>query len=187
MSVVSRKSLSKKLRFEIFKRDAFTCVYCGRFAPNVQLHVDHILAVAEGGGDEPTNLATSCQECNGGKGPRNLKSAVGVLTAPPRPNSEEMIDQLRAYSAYLTEREDFFDEQVFAIGKAAGVTRQDDDGKMPQDKYQSIRVFIQRVPIDKLMDIAYQVGARDDLSPFNRWKYFCGAAWAIAHGGTKNA
>lgn len=32
-----RKSISKKLRFEVFKRDGFTCQYCGRMAPDVVL------------------------------------------------------------------------------------------------------------------------------------------------------
>ena len=32
---VKRRAVSKKLRFEIFKRDSFTCQYCGRKAPDV--------------------------------------------------------------------------------------------------------------------------------------------------------
>ena len=36
-----RKSISKKARFEVFKRDSFTCQYCGRTAPDVVLHLDH--------------------------------------------------------------------------------------------------------------------------------------------------
>jgi hypothetical protein len=61
-------SLSPKLRFEVFKRDGFTCQYCGRKTPQVVLEVDHIIPRAEGGGDEMTNLVTSCYECNRGKG-----------------------------------------------------------------------------------------------------------------------
>ena len=38
-----RKTLSKKIRFEVFKRDKFTCQYCGRMSPDVILEVDHIL------------------------------------------------------------------------------------------------------------------------------------------------
>lgn len=30
--MAKRKSLSKKIRFEVFKRDSFTCQYCGRKA-----------------------------------------------------------------------------------------------------------------------------------------------------------
>ena len=44
-----RKPISKKLRFEIFKRDKFTCQYCGKMAPDVVLEVDHIKPVCKGG------------------------------------------------------------------------------------------------------------------------------------------
>ena len=63
-----RKSISKKTRFEVFKRDHFTCQYCGSIAPNVVLEVDHIHPVAEGGKNIMSNLITSCFECNRGKG-----------------------------------------------------------------------------------------------------------------------
>lgn len=57
-----------KTRFEIFKRDNFSCSYCGRSAKDgVQLHVDHIKPVAGGGDDTPDNLTTACLECNLGK------------------------------------------------------------------------------------------------------------------------
>ena len=62
-----RKSISKKLRFEVFKRDSFTCQYCGKSAPEVILEVDHIKPVSKGGTDEMLNLITSCRDCNRGK------------------------------------------------------------------------------------------------------------------------
>ena len=34
MEKVKRKNIPKKLRFEVFKRDSFTCQYCGRKAPD---------------------------------------------------------------------------------------------------------------------------------------------------------
>lgn len=67
-----RKAISNKLRFEVFKRDSFTCQYCGRKAPDVVLEVDHIKPVAEGGKNNILNLVTSCFECNRGKGKKLL-------------------------------------------------------------------------------------------------------------------
>ena len=64
----NRKTIPKKIRFEVFKRDGFTCQYCGRMAPDVILEVDHIQPVAEGGDNDMINLVTSCMECNRGKG-----------------------------------------------------------------------------------------------------------------------
>lgn len=67
-----RKSLSKKTRFEVFKRDKFTCNYCGQKAPDIVLHVDHIEPVSRGGGNDLLNLITSCFDCNSGKSDRKL-------------------------------------------------------------------------------------------------------------------
>jgi len=70
--MTQRKPLTKKTRFEVFKRDSFTCQYCGKAAPDVVLHVDHIKPVVEGGNNGVINLITSCRDCNLGKGPREL-------------------------------------------------------------------------------------------------------------------
>ncbi|MEZ9451507.1 HNH endonuclease [Vibrio splendidus] len=67
-----RKSLSKKIRFEVFKRDKFTCQYCGKTAPNVVLEVDHIEPVSKGGTNDILNLIASCFDCNRGKTDRAL-------------------------------------------------------------------------------------------------------------------
>ncbi|WP_333887584.1 HNH endonuclease [Sphingobacterium siyangense] len=67
-----RMGLSKKIRFEVFKRDRFTCQYCGAKAPETVLNVDHIEPVAKGGGDEILNLITSCFDCNNGKRDKRL-------------------------------------------------------------------------------------------------------------------
>lgn len=65
--MAERKAISKKTRFEIFKRDSFKCQYCGKSAPDVILHVDHIKPVADGGTNHMTNLITACFDCNMGK------------------------------------------------------------------------------------------------------------------------
>jgi 5-methylcytosine-specific restriction endonuclease McrA len=54
-------AISKKIRFEVFKRDSFICQYCGRSAPNVTLEVDHIEPISKGGTDDilNTNIAIS--------------------------------------------------------------------------------------------------------------------------------
>jgi hypothetical protein len=67
-----RKSITKKTRFEIFKRDSFTCQYCGSKAPDVVLEVDHLNPVKHGGENDLLNLITSCFVCNRGKSARKL-------------------------------------------------------------------------------------------------------------------
>jgi hypothetical protein len=72
VSAGKRQSLSKKTRFEVLKRDKFTCQYCGAQAPAVLLQVDHIQAVANGGTNDILNLISSCEPCNNGKGARAI-------------------------------------------------------------------------------------------------------------------
>ncbi len=73
-----RKSLSPKIRFEVFKRDKFTCQYCGESAPSVVLQCDHIHPVADGGANDILNLVTACAACNSGKGARLLSDDVEI-------------------------------------------------------------------------------------------------------------
>ncbi|MCZ7413118.1 HNH endonuclease [Streptomyces sp. WMMC897] len=60
-------AVSKRLRYEILRRDNHACRYCGATAPSVPLRVDHVVPVALGGEDHPNNLVTSCEPCNNGK------------------------------------------------------------------------------------------------------------------------
>lgn len=76
-----RKPISKKLRFEVFKRDKFTCQYCGAQAPEVVLEVDHIVPISQGGTNDIMNLVTSCFDCNRGKGKKILSDDSTVKKA----------------------------------------------------------------------------------------------------------
>lgn len=76
--MAKRKSLTKKTRFEVFKRDSFTCQYCGQAAPRVILQVDHIHPVSKDGDNDILNLITSCEDCNGGKSDRLLSDDAAV-------------------------------------------------------------------------------------------------------------
>lgn len=75
---MKRKAINKKDRYEIFKRDSFTCQYCGRKAPDVVLEIDHIKPVSKGGTNDIFNLVTSCFDCNRGKGNRELDDGVVI-------------------------------------------------------------------------------------------------------------
>lgn len=74
----NRKPITKKTRFEVFKRDSFTCQYCGKSSPDVVLHIDHIKPVSNGGTNRITNLITSCADCNLGKGAREISDNSSV-------------------------------------------------------------------------------------------------------------
>jgi 5-methylcytosine-specific restriction endonuclease McrA len=71
---VDRRHPSPSLRFKVFERDGFTCVYCGRKAPEVRLSPDHKIPYCRGGPTTLDNLVTSCKECNTGKSGRLLEA-----------------------------------------------------------------------------------------------------------------
>jgi len=73
-----RKSISKKIRFEVFKRDGFKCQYCGAAAPEVLLEIDHIQPVSKEGAHDILNFLTACQPCNAGKSDRQLSDDSAV-------------------------------------------------------------------------------------------------------------
>lgn len=67
-----RKSISKSVRFEVFKRDSFTCQYCGKKVPDVTLEIEHIKPVSKGGTNDLLNLVAACEDCNSGKSDKLL-------------------------------------------------------------------------------------------------------------------
>lgn len=77
--MAKRLTISKKIRFEVFKRDQFKCQYCGKSAPEVTLHVDHIVPVSKGGGNEILNLVSACADCNLGKSDRRLSDDSAAI------------------------------------------------------------------------------------------------------------
>ena len=59
------KSLWAAIRDRIFKRDDYTCGYCG--ARGGKLECDHKHPVSKGGTNDETNLITACFKCNRAK------------------------------------------------------------------------------------------------------------------------
>lgn len=111
----SRKSLSKKIRFEVFKRDSFTCQYCGEKAPDVLLEVDHIKPVAQGGTDDILNLIASCFDCNRGKSDRELSDNTVI---------QKQRDQLEALQERKEQIEMMFEWQKALMGLDDAVVTQ---------------------------------------------------------------
>lgn len=103
-------AVPKKVRFEVFKRDKFTCQYCGRKAPDVVLECEHIEPRAEGGSDDIINLVTSCQGCNRGKGPVPLDDDAAVEKARHQleelQERREQLEMMVAWKRGLVDLED---------------------------------------------------------------------------------
>jgi len=67
--VVLRKSqrhVDTRVNWQVFRRDNFTCVYCG--VDDVPMTVDHIVLWENMGDSVPDNLNCSCKKCNKTRG-----------------------------------------------------------------------------------------------------------------------
>lgn len=75
----------KLTRFEIFKRDRYTCQYCGK--ETRQLTLDHVIPRYRGGEHIWENVVSACVPCNRHKAGRTPQEARMRLACPPvRPN-----------------------------------------------------------------------------------------------------
>ena len=63
-----RKIMNDDIRYNVLKRDNFTCQKCGITSKDgAKLEVDHIIPVSKGGKTVMSNLQTLCARCNSGK------------------------------------------------------------------------------------------------------------------------
>lgn len=121
--MAERQTITKKLRFEVFKRDNFTCQYCGRMAPDVILEIDHINPVKNNGDNNILNLITSCRDCNRGKGAKKI-TENDVLKRQQEQLKEinERKQQLELLLKWKNELSNFEDEQVNKIESILSIT-----------------------------------------------------------------
>ena len=112
-----RKALSKKIRFEVFKRDKFTCQYCGRAAPEVVLQCDHIDPVANGGTNDILNLITSCFDCNNGK--RDVPLADGQTLKKQMEMLSDLEEKRQQIEMMMRWRDELEGMEEYQVDKAA--------------------------------------------------------------------
>lgn len=65
----------------IYKRDNYTCVYCGA---KENLTIDHVFPSSRGGKNEWENLVCCCNNCNTRKGNRTPTEAGMILKSIPK-------------------------------------------------------------------------------------------------------
>ena len=113
---MARKPIPKTTRFEVFKRDKFTCQYCGASAPDVILEVDHIKPVSKGGGNDLMNLVTACRECNRGKTDRELSDDSAVkLQKQQLDDMQERREQLQMMLKWRESLDEEIEMEIDAV------------------------------------------------------------------------
>lgn len=168
-----RKQRSKKQRFELFKRDGFTCQYCGAHPPAVVLVLDHIVPFAEGGSCSDDNLITSCETCNQGKGARSLDSAP-VSMAVKATEVAEREAQLRGYYEVMEAQRDRIEEDAWKVAHV--FMDRFDLESIRRDWMQSIRTFNARLGRYVVLD-AMEIACAAKHYEKPCFLYFCGICW----------
>jgi len=169
-----RKSLSKKIRFEVFKRDLFTCQYCGDHPPKAILEVDHIDPVCNGGDNSEENLITSCFDCNRGKAGNSLSVAPISITEKTKLIKEKQA-QLLAYRKVKASQKELIDSDIDQIESC--FTEYFDDRQFSESFRNSVKInFLGNLDIDDLCDYMNLACEAVD-KPDGAIKYFCGICW----------
>ena len=167
-------AISKRLRFEVFRRDNYTCRYCGAKAPDAPMRIDHVLPVALGGTDDADNLVTACQDCNSGK----------TSIAPGSP----LVAEVEADALRWAEAVKAASGKASADHAAVGDYREKFYGAWhsyttpaPMDETwrSSIESFRSRgLPVEMLVDAAHKAMSMSYIKPADKFRYMCGIAWS---------
>ena len=95
-------------RRNLFKRDRYTCQYCGIQPGSEELTIDHVLPRSRGGTSTWTNCVLACMKCNKRKADRTPDEARMRLARAPvrphwRPYYAEQAMRIASWSKFLNE------------------------------------------------------------------------------------
>lgn len=85
-------SIPQRLYNQVMMLDHFTCVYCGKRTPDVQ--IDHLIPQVLGGPDVLANLVAACPKCNMSKNDRRLDE---INSMPSHGRFERQARKLRKF------------------------------------------------------------------------------------------
>lgn len=175
-------AVTKRLRYEVLRRDQHTCRYCGNSAPEVKLTVDHVLPVALGGSDDPTNLVTACADCNAGKSASSADSPIvadvnskaiawaAALEQVAQERSMERASLEPLMNAFAAE----WDSWKWTTG--FGPRQQVHHVPIPSDWKTSVaQLHTAGLSFDDILEL--EKVALENRTVRDEFKYFCGAGW----------
>lgn len=173
-------AVSKRLRFEILRRDNHTCRYCGASAPDVQLRVDHVIPNALGGRDDPENLVTACEPCNSGKSSmppdadlvRDIRADAVRWSYAMRVVAETRAADQAVRDAYAGLFKAYWDEWTYGPDSRRV--------PLPHAWQESVEKFSDLgLPESEMARAVRKAMARNDIVPESTFRYFCGTCWGM--------
>ena len=164
-----------KIRFDVFKRDGFTCQYCGRTPPAVVLELDHIIPKCQGGADTIDNYITACFECNRGKAGESLDVAPAAIDAKIELLEEKRM-QLREFNQLIEEREA---ELLAGVNSVIEIFQATFPKEQPTERFSqtTIKRFVSLLPVCKVRDAMVLACTLKPSDGDIALRYFCGICW----------
>jgi hypothetical protein len=167
-------SISKKIRFEVFKRDGFKCVYCGKSPPDCILELDHINPISQGGEDDINNLIAACFDCNRGKTNIPLQKIPPTLQDNLEILKEKEI-QLKEYNRYLQKIRNRRFKEMEEINSIYSETFK--EWTLSEHFYTTtLKPFFEHLPKIEIVE-AMRISCSRISDKDNVIKYFCGICW----------
>lgn len=170
---MKRTAISKRVRFEIFKRDNFTCQYCSAKPPHVPLEVDHILPVSKGGGNEDENLITACFDCNRGKSNGLIELSI-LHTSDKIEQMKLAQDQYKQFLRVVKAKNRIIESDVDAVEKVYNSFFENWEFN-PRFRI-SVKTFIKNLGVETVVE-AMEKSCIKIGDPNAVIKYFCGICW----------
>jgi hypothetical protein len=176
-------AVSKRTRYEVLRRDNYTCRYCGTsVADGAVLTVDHVVPTTLGGSDDPTNLVAACRDCNAGKASTSpdaelvadvaqdaLRWAAAIKLAAH--NAEARGSEERAYkAAFFDDLRSYFPDKPEAWKRL-----------LPDDWELSIITFYRRglpaATLSRALETTMTRARARMVSEAGFFRYLCGICW----------
>lgn len=95
-------------RRNVFKRDKYTCQYCGKQPGSEELSIDHVLPRSQGGQSSWTNCVLACLDCNSRKANRTPQQANMRLRKHPirpdwKPFYTDRLGRVETWNKFISE------------------------------------------------------------------------------------
>lgn len=178
-------AVSKRLRYEVLRRDNHSCRYCGRGAPEAKLTVDHVVPIALGGSDDPANLVAACVDCNAGKSASNPDAAIVTDVAQDALRWAEAIKHI---AQQADEARELRAQQMDAFDIAwcrwildcPNGHAQPGPVPRPVNWEQSVEQFYScGLTLADLQDAIRSAMQRETVPGDEKWRYMCGICWTV--------
>ncbi|MEZ0090039.1 HNH endonuclease [Streptacidiphilus sp. EB129] len=172
-------AVSKRLRFEILRRDGHRCRYCGAGVSDAILTVDHVTPVALGGTDKADNLVAACEDCNAGKTSTMPDGPVVAAVADDavrwamavKQAAAEMEAQEEPKLAYRAAFKEAWDSWTYPSGNSRKTFDLPADWRIGIERYR-----LAGLPASAWPDVVEPGMANKKVSADNIFRYMCGVA-----------